>query len=229
MKLKSIIPESIKKYLRYFLRKHKEYVWPKAINEYKSNVYSGQIPSRKLLKKVRYAWGNKGFSSKLDYLEACLQYAINSNGIILECGSGLSTILVGIIAKKQNRSVISLEHNEFWYELVRKEIELHALNSVKIYLTKIKDYDCYEWYDTSDIIINEIGLCICDGPPSNIKGGRKGFLYLLNDNLLPGAIILVDDTIREAENIMIDEWKKIKPMNIEYYGVHYTYAVLKIL
>ena len=112
---------------------------------------------------------------------------------------------------------------------MRNEIKKNTLTSSNIYHTEIKDYDCYEWYDTNNIIINEIGLCICDGPPSNIKGGRKGFLYQLSDNLLPGAIILVDDTIREAENIMIDEWKKIKPMNIEYFGVHYTYAVLKIL
>ena len=82
--------------------------------------------------------------------------------------------------------------------------------------------------DIDDFECDRIGLCICDAPPGETKGGRRGFLYLFKDCFLPNAVILVDDTIREDEQKMIQEWDKELPMSIEFSGVFDPHAILRI-
>jgi len=225
MRVQDIIPVSIRKSL---LTIHQSYIWPNALQEYKNEINANRIPSEKLIKKLVYAWGNQGFSAQINYIQTCIDKTLKSEGLIFECGSGLSTILLGLIAKKQNRKMISFEHIDFWAKRIQKELDKNQMDNNIIYSRELKDYGSYAWYNIDGIKCETIGLCICDAPPADTKGGRRGFLYLFKDCLLPASIILVDDTIREDEQKMIQEWEKIVPMTIEFSGKLDPHATLII-
>ncbi|NHM06449.1 hypothetical protein G4D82_04385 [Flavobacterium sp. CYK-4] len=225
MRVQDIIPISIRKSL---LKIHQSTVWPKALKAYKECIAANQMPSEELIKKLVYGWGNQGFSAQIDYIKTCIDKTMKSEGLIFECGSGLSTILLGIIAQKQGRKMVSFEHIDFWAARIQKELDKNQMTANTIYTRGLKDYGAFAWYDIDGFQCEPIGLCICDAPPGNTKGGRRGFLYLFREYLKTGAIILVDDTIREDEQLMIQEWEKELPMSIEFSGVFDPHAILRI-
>lgn len=225
MRIQNIIPVSIRKFL---LKKHQNFLWPKLLNEYKHVINNNKKPSKELIKKLVYAWGNQGFSAQINYLETCIEKVSNSKNLIFECGSGLSTILLGIIANKQNRRMISFEHIDYWAIKIQKELQKNNLDNI-VYNRKLKDYGDFEWYSVDDIEIETIGCCIGDALPAQTKGGRRGFLNLFKNNLRKGSIILIDDTIREDEQKMINEWNKIISMEVEFRGSFDPHAILMIL
>jgi predicted O-methyltransferase YrrM len=172
--------------------------------------------------------GKSRVSAQIDYLETCIEKTQQSEALIFECGSGLSTILLGFIAKKQNRKMVSFEHIASWAKRVQKEIDRNQLINNEIILRSLKDYGTFSWYNIDGIELEKIGLCICDAPPGDTKGGRRGFFNLYQNHLLPNSIILVDDVIRDDEKKMIHEWGKVKPMSIEFCGDFDPHALLSI-
>ena len=225
MRIQDVIPVSIRKKL---LRIHQSWLWPRVLEEYKFEIASNRMPSKGLIKQLIYAWGNQGFSAQIDYMHSCIENTLHSEGLIFECGSGLSTILLGTIAKKQKREMVSFEHLDFWVKRIQKELRKNKLDNNTIYHRDLKDYGAYTWYNIDGFECEKIGLCICDAPPGNTKGGRRGFMQFFKDYLMPNAIILVDDTSREDERNMIREWEKIIPMSVEFSGVLDPHAILRI-
>src|SRR5690554_3282797 len=103
MRVQDILPVPVR---RYILRKHQNYLWSKYLRQYISIIDNGQIPDEKILKKLIYSWGNQGFSSQINYLQTMIEHALSCKGAFIECGSGLSILLVGVIAKKRNIPMI---------------------------------------------------------------------------------------------------------------------------
>jgi hypothetical protein len=135
---------------------------------------------------------------------------------------------LGVIAKNQNRPMISFEHIDFWASKIQAILDENQLDNNILYVKTLKKYGTFEWYDMDGIEIPTIGLCICDAPPAQTLGGRRGFFNLLQGKLKANSIILVDDTIREDEQLMIEEWKKMMPMEVSFHGTFDPHAVLKI-
>jgi len=125
---------------------------------------------RILLNLAVYGWNNRGFVPDLDYLLITCAQARRAQRGILECGSGLSTIMLGIFSRVP---VISLEHIEEWADLVNKRLRQFGMPNRASYAPLAKRQD-FDWY--SCVISGEIDLVICDGPPSSIRGGRYGLL-----------------------------------------------------
>lgn len=225
MRIQDIIPSSVRTFL---LKIHQNYLWPIELEKFKKTIEKGEDPSKELIKKLVYAWGNQGFSAQIDYLGTCIESLNDSKGLIFECGSGLSTILLGIIAKKQNRKMISFEHIDFWASKIQKELDRNNLENI-IYKRKLKNYGDYEWYNIENIEIDTIGCCICDAPPAKTKGGRRGFFYIFKDKLVKNSIILVDDMIREDEQKMVKEWSNEMAIDVKLKGSFDPHAVLRIL
>jgi len=181
-----------------------------------------------LIRNLRYSWGNSGFSAKSEYINTLIKYSKKTDGLILECGSGLSTLLIAPIAKMKGIQMISLEHNEFWANRVKNQLDKYNLRNSKIYLRPLIQYENFDWYDVAnDNDIKDIALCICDAPPGKTRGGRKGFLYLLHNKLATNSVVLVDDTVREEERSMINEWKSILDLEVDFKGIDENHAILR--
>ena len=171
---------------------------------------------RILLNLAVYGWNNRGFVPDLDYLLiTCAQARCAQRGI-LECGSGLSTIMLGIFSRVP---VISLEHIEEWADLVNKRLRQFGMPNRASYAPLAKRQD-FDWY--SCVISGEIDLVICDGPPSSIRGGRYGLLPVCADSLSQGCLILMDDLDRQEEQHIVQRWSEefeFEVLEMHDYGV----------
>ena len=138
---------------------------------------------------------------------ACSRHAWACDGPILECGSGLTTLILGAIAQKRRLTVWTLEHNEKWAQRVRRFLGRYGIRSVNILVCPLRDYDNYSWYDPPlEKLPRAFGLVVCDGPPHDTRGGRYGLLPVMGDRLPAGTTILLDDAGRAPERKIAERW-----------------------
>ena len=180
-----------------------------------------------ILQRLVYLWGNEGWSGLSSYLSACLNHTEKADGYILECGSGLSTILMGIIAKSKQIKIISLENSKKWKDRTSWYLKRFNLNNVTILYTPIIDRGTYQWYDLEKSTIPEkVSLVVLDGPPGDIKGGRTGFFPECKELITTGTVILVDDVIRKDEMQMVIEYSASMDFRYDITTVEKPYATM---
>ncbi len=169
----------------------------------------GEIPTSDLVLSLRAAWGNLGFTGDLDYLVEVARQAGTTAGPILECGSGLSTILLSTVAGRRGVAVWTLEHDPEWCERTALVLRPLGAEGVRLCLAPLRDYGDFSWYDPPVGEMPErFSLVVCDGPPSETPGGRYGLLPVMSRRLAPRALILVDDAARPADAAVLERWKR---------------------
>jgi predicted O-methyltransferase YrrM len=165
------------------------------------------------------SWGNPGWSAKRSYLKACVAQVQRSQGPILECGSGLSTILIGSVAEYTGQRVWSLEHSSEWAARTRAALARYGIRSVTLAETPLRPYDGYSWYDVSACRLPpRFATVICDGPPGDTPGGRFGLVPVLGERLGPGTVILLDDAERHEERAIARRWLEALSADAELHG-----------
>ena len=187
------------------------------------------IPSRELLSELITGWGNEGYGANVEYLEAVARWAIDTRGPILECGTGATTILLGILSEKRNIEVWSLEHSIEWQTRVAHALARNRLTPVRVCWAPLVEYQEFDWYGPPLAQMpTAFSLVICDGPPGSTKGGRYGLLPVLGNRLPSGSIILLDDASRPAESELIKRWKHEAGFESQLNGSPgHQYAVMK--
>ena len=73
-----------------------------------------RAPTSVSVSLLRYAWNNDSFAGDVHYLMAVAREAESTRGPILECGSGITTLLLGLIAQRRHIEVYTLEHDAYW-------------------------------------------------------------------------------------------------------------------
>ncbi len=174
----------------------------------------GQTPSAMSLRLMQLAWGNPGYTAGRHYLHRVCELAATRGGPVLECGSGLTTILLGLLAKRNGFTITSLEHNAQWHERITQRLEhLDLQDVVSVHLTQLKSYGQFDWYDLDSIgLVDTYRLVVCDGPPGKTRGGRVGLVPVMGDRLADDAVILLDDTHRKREQRVVDMWRRRRPL-----------------
>jgi len=202
--VRKLFPKWIKRPLKRALLRRQL----RAVIEKMRKLSDGQVPSRQLLSELITAWSNEGYSANLDYLEEVANQAISAKGPILECGSGVTTILIGILSAQRKTEVWSLEHFPEWRKRVVDVLAHNNIKGVQVCSSPLIEYGEFVWYDPPFAKIpKEFSLVVCDGPPGATKGGRYGLLPVMGSRLPTGSIILLDDAGRPAEMEMINRWQ----------------------
>ncbi|HUL43565.1 MAG TPA: hypothetical protein VLY03_04340 [Bacteroidota bacterium] len=210
--------ELIKKLGRIFLPKplraslqarYREVIFRSAMKSFMKDPSAAIRGDRRILTRLIYGWGNEGWSALEEYLTASLQRVSTCRGAILECGSGLSTILAGIVAQQAGNSIWSLEHNRTWGDRVRKCLELYGIRSVLLLDAPLRDYGKFSWYDVqTEQLPEEFSVILCDGPPGETRGGRYGLVPVMGTHIKGGTVILLDDAGRADEQSIAACWEK---------------------
>jgi predicted O-methyltransferase YrrM len=169
------------------------------------------------------AWGNPLCAPDLDYLLGVATAAAQTSGAILECGSGLTTLVLATIAPGR---VVSLEHNPVWLWQMRLEIRRLGLHrSVRLLHAPLEEHGAVRWYrrppgaECFDVVV-------CDGPPAH-HASRYGLLPVMSDRLNQGALILLDDVARKDEAEVVRRWQvdfpgvALEPSSARYARVRY--------
>jgi hypothetical protein len=172
-----------------------------------------------LLADLAYGWGNEGWSGEPEYLLACLDAAETASGPLLECGSGLTTLLVGQVAKRRGLTLHSFEHMPHWAQMVRNCLHKYSIDAAHIHDTPIQSYGAFDWYGLPALELpDRFAVVICDGPPSNTRGGRSGLVPVMRARLEPGCVILLDDAGRASEQAIAKEWSHELPATCRSMG-----------
>jgi predicted O-methyltransferase YrrM len=173
-----------------------------------SELPKGQIPTRRMLTDLLTGWSNEGYAANLEYFEEVARIAVASEGPILECGSGATTILLGLLCGQRGKEVWSLEHSAEWQKRVNDVLQRHGISGVRVCFSPLVQKGEFDWYDAPVAEMpNQFSLVVCDGPPGMTKGGRYGLLPLLGHRLPKGSIILLDDAFRSGEAELIKKWE----------------------
>lgn len=200
---KKIIPKSLRRLL--FIQ-NRQFIFSRAMNRLLRDPHC-LTGHGDVLYDLSYGWGNKLWSASDEYVLACAKHAWNCNRPILECGSGLTTLILGAITQNMGLTVWTLEHNERWAQRIKNYLRCYQIRSVHVILNPLRDYGSYSWYDPPlEKMPDAFGLVVCDGPPYNTPGGRYGLLPVMGDRLPAGATILLDDAGRAAEQSIADRW-----------------------
>ena len=203
--MKALVPKRVREGIR---AAHRSLVFRSAMSRYLRELDRGSVPEGALLAELVYGWGNAGWSARGEYLTACVQHALAADGPVLECGSGLSTLLIGSIAQRRGLAHHALEHHPGWAETVQESLDRYKIESVVVHTAPLKDYGRFAWYDPPlDALADHFALVLCDGPPSETKGGRSGLLPVLRDRIGPGSVLLIDDVTRSHEAELARCWK----------------------
>lgn len=146
-------------------------------------------------------------------LELALHVKTEKPRAIVECGSGVSTIVLARCAEMNGRGhVYSIEHLPDFADETRRELARHGLAAYATVLrAPLMHHDIknqvWLWYSVPTLLPDEIDLLVIDGPPAT-----TGHLVrypagpLLFKHLSPHAAVFLDDAFRSDEQEIVDRW-----------------------
>ncbi|MEX1092263.1 MAG: hypothetical protein WEF28_03810, partial [Acidimicrobiia bacterium] len=132
-----------------------------------------ELDSRPALPQVASPDGGWAISAELARLlvEQVLLYRPK---VIVEFGSGTSTVVLGHIAKRlPDVRVVSIEHDSLWYADTLVALNAQGLHNVELLYapltpTQVQGRE-FVWYDTEALSgLFDIDFVLVDGPPSHI-------------------------------------------------------------
>lgn len=126
------------------------------------------------------AWGNEAWRADEELLTALA--SVKSPGPILECGSGLSTLVLA--AKNPDQTVTCLEHDPAWAIGVAEAAERYGLKNIQVTKTRLVN----GWYD-EHLTGSDWGMILIDGPPRDLSNRAE----IVNRVNFEGAIVIADD------------------------------------
>jgi predicted O-methyltransferase YrrM len=176
-----------------------------------------------------YGWGNEGWSAEHEYLRHMVRvvHRLGSQPV-LECGSGLSTLLLAATAASQGGHVTSLEHVPRWADRVRKELKRYGLlENATPRVAPLRSYGAFTWYDAPDVV-GPFAAVVCDGPPSATPGGRYGLMPVMGGQLRSGCQILLDDAARSEEQEILRQWQKESGATYRVFGGEKPFAEMTL-
>lgn len=162
----------------------------------------------------------RGWAASPDFLKIIATHVLkNKPQLIVECGSGASTIVLARCCQKSGTGkIISLDHDEKYAEKTRKDIEQQGLTEfVTVLYAPPKHYseiNNQPWYSLDDksLFKQGIDMLVVDGPPASLAPmARYPALPLLKAYLTPHAYIFMDDAVRKQEKAIINRWQEEFP------------------
>ncbi|MGQ9888263.1 MAG: O-methyltransferase [Aggregatilineales bacterium] len=135
--------------------------------------------------------------------------------VVLELGSGVSTLVNAYALRANGGRIISLEHDAVFRQATLDYLAEHGLADMAEVIeaplrsVRVNGTD-WLWYDTAFLnALPPVDLLIVDGPPASVQSSaRYPALPLLFDHLREGALILVDDCGRPQDAAVVRQWVK---------------------
>lgn len=214
--------DQIKRYVpRFVLRAGKRWQRRRALRaaiRRMSALGPGEVPGLDDLELLRFGWGNAGWSADLEYIRRMAEEAARTDGPILECGSGLTTLVLGIVAGRRGVEVWTLEHHAEWFGKLRATLDAHHIRH-RLRHAPLSSYGDYSWYTPPlQEMPDGIRLVVCDGPPGRTPGGRYGLLPVMRDRLASGSQVLLDDAARPEEVVVLERWREEAGATYSFFG-----------
>jgi len=160
------------------------------------------------------------------YLRLMAAKAVNCQGNVLECGSGLSTLLLAVTAGRQGYHVHTFEHDRACQAKLMGLVERYRLSNVTVHHSPIRSYGRFDWYDIpSNCDRENFKLVICDGPARHLTdSGRYGLFPVMQDRLDPRCRVIMDDSNCSIDRHVIGRWRKENRIEVHSFGRFLQFA-----
>ncbi len=150
---------------------------------------------------------------------------------IVECGSGLSTIVIARLLRERGHGTVhALEHDPTWIELTARRIADEGLSdharvvAAPLARDPLAPPGC-RWFERralAELPGAGVDLLLVDGPPASPERGlgrsRYPALPLLADRLAAGVRLILDDAERAGERWVIERWESELGARFERHG-----------
>jgi hypothetical protein len=154
---------------------------------------------------------------------------LNDRRRVLECGSGLSTLILARCLHERGGRLVALEHDPHWASSVASELKRQGLQGTAEVVeapleSTRRSLDGSPWYSEERTATalqrlgDQVDLLVVDGPPAFHAGtelSRYPALPTLLGALTRDCTVVLDDAHREGERQIVDLWEAETPLTFE--------------
>ncbi len=138
--------------------------------------------------------------------------------LVLELGSGTSTVWMSYAVQRHQGRVVSLDHDQRYAAVTRAQLMRHRLErTAEVRYAPLREQRVgdrtYRWYDPTVLgEMSGVELLVVDGPPG-VTGpmARYPALPLLEPLLADRATVVLDDADRPDERRTAERWQEELP------------------
>ena len=153
--------------------------------------------SSDLIKEMVEDWDNDLWSAGHELLLTLIRVASDKkmqNGVVIECGSGLSTIAMAAV--NPSLKIHCIEHEPVWMDkLLRAKKRLH-LDNITCHFAPIDPVT--SWYSNTPAPWSRADMVVIDGPQRQYNSRAMAYEKIDTSNAKP-RVIIVDDANTEKE------------------------------
>ena len=160
------------------------------------------------------------------YLRHMAQKATSVEGDVLECGSGLSSLLLAVTAGRLGHRVHTFEHDLECQRKLMSLVQRYRLKNITVHHTPIQSYGGFDWYELPKAHLGDnFQLVICDGPARHLTdSGRYGLFPIMRDRLDAQCRVIMDDSNRSIDRHVIRKWRKEHQIEVQSFGRFLQFA-----
>lgn len=138
--------------------------------------------------------------------------------LVLELGSGTSSVWIAYALERTGGRLVSLDHDREYAERTRALLSAHGLGAVaevrEAPLTPLTVEDkTFQWYDVTTLAdLDGVDLVLIDGPPASTgRDARYPALHVVEPLLSATATVVCDDANRRDEQAAVLRWTQDIP------------------
>lgn len=146
-------------------------------------------------------------------LQLCALVETLQPKLVLELGSGTSSVWLGYLLERYHGRLITVDHNPAFAAETRVRLQRHGLaNIAEVRDAPLKPVTVngrsYQWYDPAAFAdLAGIDLLVVDGPPANSgPHARYPAFPVLEGQLSSHAGVVLDDVSRQDEQDIVRQW-----------------------
>lgn len=148
-----------------------------------------------------------------DLLELLHLVRLRQPALVVELGSGTSTVWLAYALEQFGGRLVSLDHDADYARRTRDMLDAHGLTAVaEVRVAPLTELTAegraYPWYELGRIAdLRDIELLLIDGPPAATgPDARFPAMHVLENRLAAAATIVLDDVNRPDEQEAVRRW-----------------------
>ncbi len=133
--------------------------------------------------------------------------------LVLELGSGTSSIWIAYALEQTGGKLVSLDHDPGYADRTRAALAAHGLSGVAEVRDAplrpvVLDGRSFPWYDVDALAdLRGVDMLLIDGPPEKTgPDARYPAMRVLEDRLADAATVVFDDAHRHDEQLALQRW-----------------------
>lgn len=138
-------------------------------------------------------------------LMACYNAAREAQGAVLELGSGISTLVMGLALAGTDNMVHAFESDLAWFKTTGAMLERWGVKNVMLHYAPLVPYDGFDWYgwDDTQFQMPVFDVVVLDGPERK-KSLRESAFKVIPDLMHSARTWIIDDMADPNQQSMLN-------------------------